>query len=347
MEGFLSTLELQVNQVLPPSQAFITNKPNADLILQWANDMAAKAVSHVELDMGLASSGYMGMTKSTATLVQKALIVSLVTGCHMPPIRLDIIKNLQHPDHHMACTDACCNRGAACMGNHLQLVQRAVRSVPGPGWDPPGPQEGLPRPEAPGASAQAGLQQEEVEEGWLWGYSNTSIKVVVAHGKTERKRAGVDLTWELPRGDLTKLMLAHIMVGHSILTLESAELRPRLFHNSACNPFTHVSFAQFWNNLVKCCPIANSLGIQPFPPSACRTLFVDSYTSANGVPPSLWDGASLVMGNSTRQWQATYNPHGRSRLAQESVDKHKEYVSKRFKATIPLEEPMPLEQGQE
>ena len=59
-----------------------------------------------------------------------------------------------------------------------------------------------------------------------------------------------------------------------------------------------------------------------FRPTLARTIFVEDYTSNAGVAPEHWDGAAAVMGNSVRQWDATYNPSKRSRQAQGAVAQH-------------------------
>ena len=49
--------------------------------------------------------------------------------------------------------------------------------------------------------------------------------------------------------------------------------------------------------------------------------------------------AALIMGNSTKTWEKIYNPSRKHRLAQGSVDAHKDYIKKRYNNnnnTIPL-----------
>jgi hypothetical protein len=66
-----------------------------------------------------------------------------------------------------------------------------------------------------------------------------------------------------------------------------------------------------------------------FPPSIARTVFVEDYTSEYGVEPDMWDGAAVIMGNSTVQWRASYNPSRKRRDATNALSLHEAYVAAR------------------
>ena len=310
LDEWLATMELQVSQAVPSSS---TTRPrvDGDKVLRWASQLGSKAVAMVEVDMQMGE----GLSWQTSSLVHGAIVASLVVGAHVPPLRLNLIKTLNHPKYlqELKCTDKDCKRGDSCLGNHLKEVVVTL-GVEGDG-DGDGVHE---------------VVQEE--EDWpYFGYNTTNLVLVVAHGKNDRRGVGVDLEFTLPRGDLTKLMLAHIHMGHEVLTLSQHLPQTRLFVKpKGGNAFTNDStFTQMWESLLVKCPIANGLGITYFPPMEARRMFVEEYTSMHGVGPSLWDGAAYVMGNSTRQWEATYNPSRKQRRAQEAVDAHSSFVNKR------------------
>jgi hypothetical protein len=57
--------------------------------------------------------------------VQQALVVSMVTGAYIPPVRLDLLKNLDmpHVNAEFGCSDKDCLE-VNCKGNRVELVDR-------------------------------------------------------------------------------------------------------------------------------------------------------------------------------------------------------------------------------
>ena len=149
----------------------------------------------------------------------------------------------------------------------------------------------------------------------------------IVHGKTDRSAAAAPLEFIFPRGPLVKLYLAHIYKGQKRLTQLKGDRMIRMFTTRQGNEFSNVTFAQFWSNLQQS---TDTTGMEHFCASRARTAFVEDYTSQLGVEPDLWDGAACLMGNTVRQWTASYRPHRRQMLAQRSVDAHAEYCNRRM-----------------
>ncbi len=250
------------------------------------------------------------MTHPTAWIVERAILAAMVTGAYTPPCRLHLLKTLLHPRYagRVGCQDKDCKVGGNCKGNHMEIVQLdAVEEVAGP------------------SDAAAG-------DIWLYEYELRSVSIVVVHSKNDRRRSNAPLEYTLPRGPLSKLMLAHVEEGHKLLTLEREDSMLRLFTTKQGKEFNDVTFCQFWETLVK------GSGMKYFPPSMARTVFVEDYTSEYGVEPEMWDGAAVIMGNSTAQWRASYNPSRKGRVAQRAVGVHEAYVMARTGGNEPAEE---------
>lgn len=169
--------------------------------------------------------------------MQQALIVALVTGTFMPPVRLDLLKTLPHPQHnHLGCMDPDCIE-LNCQGNRLNLV-RAPSGPSGPG--------GVTWP--------------------YFDYANTRLEFCIVHGKQDRRaiRDAYRVRFVVPHGDLLKLLLAHIVRGRALLTLEQEEPSMRLFVTDGGNSFCNSTFVQYWEKAMK---TAQEFGIKYFPPS--------------------------------------------------------------------------------
>jgi|LauGreDrversion4_1035100.scaffolds.fasta_scaffold10905_4 hypothetical protein len=61
--------------------------------------------------------------------------------------------------------------------------------------------------------------------------------------------------------------------------------------------------------------------------------------SATGTAPDTWEGTGFVMGNTPRQWTASYNPSRRRRAAQRAVTAHAEARLAAIRGPELLEEP--------
>jgi len=121
------------------------------------------------------------------------------------------------------------------------------------------------------------------------------------------------MEYTFPGGPLTKLMLAHIKQGHQILTQSKGDKMVRLFVSAKGNAFKKApNFTQYWAHLMS---KVDTHGQAYFAPSVARTMFVEEYTGAHGAEPEYWDGCAAIMGNTTAQWRASYNPSRKRRAA--------------------------------
>ena len=121
----------------------------------------------------------------------------------------------------------------------------------------------------------------------------------------------------LPQGRLNTLLVWWINEGWHRLGKSVPGGRRRsfnLFTSSVTNAFTDSTFCQYWKKIML------SVGADYFPPNLARTSFVEAYTSV--MDQSLWQGAASVMGNSPRQWAASYNPSSTNRSIQGAVVEH-------------------------
>lgn len=126
MEAWLKTLECQLQTAIPMKPK--TELPLAEVVLPWAVGLGTEALRAVDREVqDCESSSELRdhlMTKRTALKVQKAIVASFVTGCHTPPIRLNLITTLLHPsmaEAGMKCTDKDCRNKASCLGNRFVL----------------------------------------------------------------------------------------------------------------------------------------------------------------------------------------------------------------------------------
>jgi hypothetical protein len=294
MKTWLAKLEQQLYSATPTKP--MPDRPEAETVLTWGHQVCEDA-----LDCATRCMKKIGtMTHEVAAKVQDALIVSLVTGCHIPPCRLNLIGSWIHPGlvDVLKCQDKDCRHvQGTCLGNHLKLVD-------------------LP------------TAQQSDEPIWGFDYRDTGIVSTVVHGKNEFRGTGVNLEYMMPRGTLTKLLLAHIKVGHALLT-EPFGGNEALFVTSSGKEFTNQPslLTQYWKRLMGASPLAARHGLNYFPPGAGRRIFVEGYTSRTGLEPEFWDGASIVMGSSVSRWKGSYNPSRKRRLAQVAIDQHAGWVN--------------------
>ena len=282
MDAWLARLESQVSASMPRQAK--ENLPDAAKVFAWVDGLVAGALQLVLRDRQ-SDQGFRWMT---AWQVQCALIAMLVTGSHMPPCRLSLIKALRHPDYNGPCGDPDCRNPDACLGTHIKVRD--------------------PDPEGSGSQA---------------------VRVVsfcAPHHKNEA-RGFAPIRFDFPAGEVTDLLLAHVEHGHALLTAKHRDNSPQLFVRRSGRPFNDSVFSQFWRQLMQ--DSAAPLDLLPFTAQDARTTFVEDYTSATGMHPDMWDGAAAVMGNTTRQWAASYNPSRQQRLAQAAVNAHRERVDRR------------------
>lgn len=189
----------------------------------------------------------------------------------MPPLRLDFIKHLTHPSHSSRCLDRDCIE-RGCKGNRLEVLDDPTSEHGGKG-----------------------------------------VKVHVVHGKNDKRlaKACYNINFSIPHGDLLKLLLTHITVGHEVMS--KGKVIKRMFFSCSELPFSNATFIHYWEKLMSW--DARDFGLQYFPPSAARKIFIEDYTALHGAEPDMLDGAAAVMGNTVKQWKASYWPSRRRRLA--------------------------------
>jgi hypothetical protein len=111
------------------------------------------------------------------------------------------------------------------------------------------------------------------QDPWHFDYAKVTIRSVVVHGKNDRRGdAHSTIEYDLPRGPLMKLMLAHISLGHAMLILEKGDRMVRLFVTTQGKEFSDSTFCQYWGTLMAS---TNTGGIPYFRPSLARTIFVE------------------------------------------------------------------------
>ncbi len=244
------------------------------------------------------SHGY--LTFRTAVLIHNTLVAMLVTGSHVPPARLHTIKTALHPEfaERLLCQDPdCLLQQSGCKGNRFEVHKSEG-----------GGEHAGPSSSAPAAAAAGG---EEVV-----------VRYIAPHHKNDRRGSNQVLSYDLPAGPLTQLMLIHIREGHGVMTHTYKHAQPHLFMSGSGMAFTDVMFANWWHGFYH----SHKGPLPYFPPSKGRTLYVENFIASTGhQPQESWEGAALAMGNSVKQWHEFYAPRMRHRLAQEAVHRHQQW----------------------
>lgn len=124
----------------------------------------------------------------------------------------------------------------------------------------------------------------------------------------------VQVDFLIPDGPLLKLLMAHVKHGRHVLTMEHPNPPPNLFVSGALNAFSSATFIHFWKSTMMNTG-ASEFGLKYFPPGTSRHTFVDDFMAEHEGDTKLIEGASSIMGNSPRQWEATYARRRKSRLA--------------------------------
>ncbi len=292
MDTWLSRLREQLTAAMP-------KEPKSDIpplsdLYHWVDSLILGAELCCNNDL----LNMKTLTWQSAWQNEVALIASLVVGRYLPPIRLEILRTLVHPDHITpGVLNQCINKDCKdrrCPGNHISVIKHASVG-------------------------------EESEQRTAVG---RHIRFRAPHHKNDRRGFGA-IEFDLPEGKLTERLLDHIDFGHAMLTqlassavLKKGELpSPILFVSRAGNPFSPCTFSQFWTSIIR-----EVEEIPHFPPSLARTSFVDSYTAQYGEEPMFWEGAATIMGNTTKTWGEHYNPLQRGRQAQDAVNRHAQFA---------------------
>lgn len=213
---------------------------------------------------------------------------ALVSGTYFPPLRLDLIKHLPHPNHSSECLDPDCHVHD-CKGNRF-VVEDDPTSEP------------------------------------IWHLGGKRIMLHVVHGKNDKRivKASHDISFFIPHGDFFKLLMAHIMFGHDVISMGMPI--EELFFSCGMMRFSNATFTQYWEKLMGW--DGSTFGLSYFPPSFARKIFIEDYMATHGAEPDMLDGAAAVMGNTVKQWKASYMPQRRKRLASMAVvARHAEIVA--------------------
>lgn len=162
---------------------------------------------------------------------------------------------------------------------------------------------------------------------WCFGYPSKGVKLEIVHGKNDRRQCKemYNVSFTIPEGSLTKLLLAHIFQGQHLLTHHLPEPEHHMFVRKSGSPFTDAVFTQYWGKLMGYANRKHQLAY--FPPSLARTIFVEDYTSVYGSCPDVLQGAAAIMGNTVEQWGKSYNPSKKRRLAQQVVAGHQQFTA--------------------
>ena len=119
VDEWLWALSAQLNIVLPkPTRAYV---PHWADVAEWADELAEQALDAATLER--AANGR--ISRPTARGVHDALIVCLVVGVAVPPLRLGILKSLAVNDYALehGCMDPDCQNHGVCLGNRVVPVK--------------------------------------------------------------------------------------------------------------------------------------------------------------------------------------------------------------------------------
>lgn len=257
--------------------------------------------------------------------MQQALVVGLVTGQAFPPVRLDLIKNLPHPKHAaQGCRDPDCLL-PQCKGNRIVVTGGVGETL--------SESEGDEGSELSGGEASSDdfslAAAAERLDAAARPLAPGRVTWHILHGKNDRRacKAAYQISFQVPPGLLATLLIAHVRRGHQILTQEHASrAEGRLFVTDSGRAFNDSTFAQYWTAAMSS-SATPAFGITAFPASKARTIFVEAFTEMDGgMAPEFWDGASAIMGNTTKQWMASYNPSKRQRSADAAMGSYSTFV---------------------
>ena len=122
MMTWLNRLETHLHISMPKRRP--GEMPSASEVfnhVQSIVDLAHKCVNEDESEFGVDGE----ISLKTAWEVQRAVLAMLISGSHVPPCRLHILKTLLHPDYagKMPCPDRDCLQKSKCKGNYLEVIE--------------------------------------------------------------------------------------------------------------------------------------------------------------------------------------------------------------------------------
>jgi hypothetical protein len=208
----------------------------------------------------------------------------LVVGADLPPVRASLIKSLIQPHHSMAIGQ-CQDRD--CLMNNCKGDRIQVEGY------------------------------NQTESG------STELKLLVVHGKNDRRHQEGNYQVEIPTGLFKDLLLSHIEEGRFALEQVgfNKEACLKLFVSNAGNPFSDATFVHYWKTAMD---TALGFGLPYITPTLARTVFIED--CCNHTPPQFWEGAALVMGNTVKQWRQSYNPSRKRRLVEDMTALFHNYI---------------------
>ena len=246
MESWLEKLEQQIAASWPKKPK--SEMPDASKVYAWVDEHCKRVLKDAVSDLQMLQT----LRVDTAHRVQAAAIAMLVVGSEIPPCRLNLIKSWSKAP---GCTDPDClarQHGLTCTGNRLVLVKHEPGDLEAdPEWD--------------------GILK----------YGTTSILSEVRHGKTDRHARSCSIKYTLPRGNLSKLLLLHIQVGHGLLTYGSNT--QNLMVTSTGKAMGYSYFTSAFRSTITKCPIAQQYKLKAFAPCQARSVFVEDFTSDRWV----------------------------------------------------------------
>lgn len=243
MESWLEKLEQQIAASWPKKPK--AEMPDAGIVYAWVDDHCHAVLKRAVEDLRILQT----LSLDTASRVQGAAIAMLAVGSEIPPCRLSLIKSWST---RPGCTDSDClarQHGQSCTGNRLVLVDHEPGDLePDPEWD------------------------------GILNYGTTSILSEVRHGKTDRHARACFIKYTLPRGNLTKLLLLHIKMGHGLLTYMTDT--PDLMVTRNGKKLKDANFTLQFRETIDRCPLARQkYQLKSFAPCQARSVFVEDYTA--------------------------------------------------------------------
>jgi hypothetical protein len=118
---WLEKMRTQVNHAMPYQVNKKRGLPDGDLVKTWALGVIEEATKLVA-DYKLYQGG--GLNLPVAREVQRAVVVGLVVGALVPPIRLFVLKTMDHPHHVVGntCSDPEC-LVKECQGSRIEPLE--------------------------------------------------------------------------------------------------------------------------------------------------------------------------------------------------------------------------------
>ncbi len=158
-----------------------------------------------------------------------------------------------------------------------------------------------------------------------------AIRYIAPHHKMDRSKP-ISITYVLPPGQLTDLLLLHINEGYGIMTEKLGKQSCLFMDRVTGEEFSDQTFCTWWKSVLK----AKNYGIGGFEPyfsaNTGRRIYCEWYTAVSGYAAEEWSSAGACMGNGPKVWLSHYAPTVRQRMMQHAVDNH---AAKRGAAVVP------------